>query len=313
MRRAVVLGGGSPLGRRVRKTLDAADAFESVVGIERFPFDDAAANEGLEFLSWAPDHRPFAEYLLKEQIDTVIDCGLVADRNGMHSRPSEADVISTMYVGAAISDERSCVRSWVLASSSAYYAPESYMPLLQREEHELSPSADERATSIADAEEYARSVARKLPYVNVAILRLQEVVGGDCRGPLGSLLARPLVPRVIGFDPPVQFVHVDDAVDALAWAAKGERAGLYNVASDGLLRWGEAIRSVGHQSLPFLPISLSLLEPLLEPVFDRLDVPFVSSSIFALLRYGMAVDIAKIQTAGWHPKADQSRCMAALA
>lgn len=313
MRRAVVLGGGSPLGRRVRKTLDGSDVFESAVGIERYPYDDPKLNEGLEFLSWAPDHRPFAEYLIKEEVDTVIDCGLAPDRNGSRSRPAEADVISTMYVGAAISDERSCVRSWVLASSSAFYTPESYMPLLQREEHGLSASADERATSVADAEEYARSVARKLPYVNVAILRLQEIAGGDCRGPLSALLARPVVPRAIGFDPPVQFLHVDDAVDALMWAAGNERAGLYNVASDGLLRWDEAIRSVGHRALPVLPFSLSLLEPLLEPVFDRLDVPFVSSSIFALLRYGMAVDTAKILEAGWRPKADQARCMASLA
>ncbi len=188
------------------------------------------------------------------------------------------------------------------------------MPLLQREEHEISPSANDDAISIAEAEEYARSVARQLPYINVAILRLQELAGSDCRGPLASLLANPVIPRVIGFDPPIQFLHVDDAVSALSWAALHERAGLYNVASDGMLRWSEVIRGVGHrQGLPILPISFSLLAPVVEPMVERLGIPFVPAAILDLLRYGMALDIAKIIEAGWNPKADQTRCLAALA
>ncbi len=304
-----MLGGGTPLARRVVASLRRKAEVDSAVGIEHHPFSDPAMNEDLEFLSWAPDHRPFAEYLLKEEIDTVIDCGLVADRGGAAKQPSGADVISAMYVGAAIADECSPVRSWILASSSAFYPSKSYMPLLQREEHSVSPAANDRGASIAEAEEYARSLAKRLPHVNVAIMRLQELAGRDCRGPLATILARPLVPRIPGFDPAIQLLHVDDAASALAWAADVELAGLYNVSSASMLRWSEAVRATGHRSFPVVPISFSPLEPLLE----RFEIPFVSSSMFDLLRYGQAIDVEKIAHAGWSPKSDQLECLATLA
>ena len=230
-----VLGGGTPLGRRVVASLRRRAEVDRAVGIEHHPFDDPTKNEDLEFLSWAPDHRPFAEYLLKEEIDTVIDCSLVADRAGAATQPSGADVISAMYIAAALADERSPVRSWVLVSSSAFYPSQSYMPLLQREEHSVSPTASDRGTSIAEAEKYARDLANRLPHVNVAIMRLQELAGRDCRGPLATLLARPFVPQIPGFDPVIQLLHVDDAVSALSWAADVELAGLYNVSSSNML------------------------------------------------------------------------------
>jgi UDP-glucose 4-epimerase len=304
----VVLGGGTPLGRRVVASLRQKADVEWAMGIEHQPFEDPAMNDGLEFLSWAPDHRPFAEYLVKEEIDTVIDCGLVADRGGAATQPSGADVISAMYVGAAIADERSSVRSWILASSSAFYPSESHMPLLQREGHSGETPVDDRGASIAEAEDYARGLAKQLPYLNVAIMRLQELAGRECRGPLATLLARPLVPRILGFDSAIQLLHVDDAVGALSWAAGVELAGLYNVASAGMLRWSEAIEATGHRSIPILPVSTSLVEPLLE----RLAIPFVASSMFNLLRYGQAIDIEKIAHAGWTPENDQLECLATL-
>lgn len=305
----VVLGGGTPLGRRVVDYLRRNVDVDQVVGIEPHPFDDPVMNEDLEFLSWAPDHRPFVEFLVKQEIDTVVDCRLVADRGGAVRQPSGADVISAMYVGAAIADERTSVRSWILASSSAFYPSESYMPLLLLEDRSVTPAANDRGASIAEAEEYARSLARRMPHVNVAILRLQELAGRDCRGPLATLLARPFVPWILGFDSAIQLLHVDDAVNAIAWAAQIELAGLYNVSSASMLRWSEAIDATGHHRFPILPISVSPLEPLLE----RLEIPFVHSSMFDLLRYGQAIDIEKIGYAGWSPKNDQLECLATLA
>ncbi len=309
MRRMIVLGGGTPLGRRVVASLRQNVEVDSAMGIEQHPFDDPAMNEDLEFLSWAQDHRPFAEYLLKQEIDTIVDCGLVADRRGAASQPSGADVISAMYVGAAIADESSTVRSWVLASSSAFYPIGSYMPLLQREDYSVSAADHARGSSIAEAEEYARSLAKRLPHVNVAIMRLQELAGRECRGPLSTILARPLVPRMLGFDPAIQLLHADDAVSALSWAANVELAGVYNVSSAGMLRLGEAVEAVGHRSVPILPISASLFEPLLE----KMGIPFVPASMFDLLRYGQAIDTEKIIHAGWTPVNDQLDCLASLA
>ena len=91
-------------------------------------------------------------------------------------------------------------------------------------------------------------------------------------------------------------------------AAAVELAVVYNVSSRGMLRWTEAIAGTGHRSFPILPISFSAIESLLE----SLEIPFVPSALFDLLRYGQAVGIEKIQCAGWSPSYDQLECLATL-
>ncbi len=308
MRRMVVLGGGTPLGSQVVDTLRKHSSVDRVVGIESRVSDEPRQEEDLKFIPWTRDHRPLAEFLMKEEVDTVVDCSLVADRSGRTGRPSGANVISAMYVGAAIADERSPVRSWVVGSSSAVYPIGSYKPLLQREDRVDSSGGDERSASIAEAEDYARSLAERMPDVNVAILRLQELAGEAVRGPLARLLARPVVPRILGFDPMIQLLHERDAVSALAWAAEVELAGVFNVASSGMVRLGEAIRATGHRSLPVLPVAGLPVEGLL----DWLGIPFVPSALSSLLLYGQALDTEKLARAGWRPESDQLGCLAPL-
>ena len=308
MKRVVVTAGRSPLARSVVERLRGDPAIEQVRGVEARPQKDEQDEGELDFVAFVPDHRPFVEYLEKERIDTVIQCGLVPDRSGLGSKAREADVIATMCLGAAIAQEHSSVRSWILASSSDVYPTASHASLLQRERQKIHPEEESLGASIAEAEEYARDVAHRLPHVNVAILRLQQLVGATIRGPLASLLARDPVPTLVGFDPAIQLLHLEDAASALCFAALEERAGIYNVASRGILHWHEAIRVTGHGRLPLLPVSLPLFEPLLE----RLGLPFVPAQLQDLLRFGHAIDTQKIEAAGWRARYDQRDCLALL-
>lgn len=308
MRRVVVIGATSPLGRRVVEKLRADSGIGLVRGVEvRAPGrDPLPEGDDLDFVPLVPDHRLFADYLEKEGIDTVIQGDLVPDRSGLDARKGEADVIATMCLGAAIGHAGSRVRSWVLASSSAIYPIGSHAPLLQRERQERPREEETPAASIAEAEDYARDLAHRLPHVNVAILRLQQLIGPGVRGPLGSLLARSPVPTLIGFDPAIQLLHLEDAADAIGFVARSELAGVYNVASRGLIHWRDAVRAAGRASLPVLPVRVAGLEPVLE----RLKIPFVPAALMDLLRFGHAIDTTKIERAGWQPRYDQRDCLA---
>jgi len=268
-----------------------------------------ASEPDVDFIPLVPDPRPFAEFLRKECIDTVVQCDLVADRSGAGSHAAEADVIAAMSLGAAIAQEGSAVRSWVIASSTAIYPIASHASLLQTEAQERPREEETFAASIAEAEDYARDVAHRLPHVNVAIMRLQQLVGPDTRGPLANLLAHDPIPVLIGFDPPIQLLHIEDAVSALAFAAHRELAGLYNVASAGVIHWQDAVRATGHSSFPVLPLRISTLEPMLK----RLGIPFAPAELFDLMRFGHAVDVRKLERAGWKPGFDQASSLSHLA
>jgi nucleoside-diphosphate-sugar epimerase len=306
-RRVVVTAGRSPLARRVVAALRASPEIEHARGVEAKERGDEASDD-LDFVSFAPDHRPFVEYLEKERIDTVIQCGLVPDRSGLGLSSGDGDVIGTMCLGAAVGHERCSVRSWVLVSSSAVYPIGSHTALLQRESHTLPREDETLAASIAEAEDYARDVAHRMPHVSVAILRLQQLAGNDVRGPLASLLASSPVPSPIGFDSTIQLLHVDDAASAVAFAARVELAGIYNVASAGVIHWSDAVRATGRASFPVLPAAVAPLEPILE----TLGIPFVPAELLDLLRLGHAVDTEKIERAGWQAEYDQAACLSAL-
>jgi len=304
LRRIIVTEGGSPLGRRVIAALRASPDVDHVRGIEsrpearREPDEEA---EALDVVSFVPDHRFLSEYLEKGQIDTVIQCGLGSQAAGV-------DVIGTLCLAAAIGHRGSPVRSWVVASSSAIYPIDSHSPLLQRESQPLPREDETLAASIAEAEAYARDLAQRMTHVNVAILRLQQLVGPGLRGPLATLLGRPYVPSLIGFDPAIQLLHLEDAASAMAFAAIRELAGVYNVASRGLLHWHDALRVTGHASLPFLPFGFAMAEPLLE----ALGLPFVPVALLDLMRFGHVVDTTKLEREGWRPERDQRSCLSIL-
>ena len=308
MRRIVVTSAGSPLGLAMLAALRAMPGVEQVRGVTSNDKHARPIGEELEVVPYVPDHRPFAEYLEKESIDTVIQCGLVPDRSGIGQVESEADVIATMCLGAAIAQPGSNVRSWVLASSTAIYPVGSHSSLMQVESQELPREEETLASSIAEAEAYARDVAVRLPHVNVAILRLQQLAGAGVHGPLAALLAREPVPIPIGFDATIQLLHLDDAAGALAFAAREELSGVYNVASAGLIHWQDAVRATGHAGFQVLPVAVPLAEPLLE----RLGVPHIPAELIELVRFGHAVDLAKIEASGWHPRKQQREILAEL-
>lgn len=305
-----MLGGGRPLGAHVVAALRRLPKADRVIAIERDAAMADSYDDELALVSWSPDHRAFAEYLRKEEIDTVVDCALVADRTGATRSRSGADVISAMCVGAAVAHADSPVRSWVLASSTAFYPVDSYAPLLYREDATNANGPRPESESIAEAEEYARSVALRRPHVNVATLRLQELVGPGLRGPIASLFTEPSLPRCPGFDPAVQLLHLEDAVGALTFAVEVELAGVYNVASRGLLRWGEVLEARGGGSRTAVPIPLRGGARRLLSAFGFATV---DSSVFDWLRFGNAVDVAKLERAGWLPRRDQDDCLEALA
>lgn len=270
---------------------------------------DTGAESGPAAGRWSSDHGALARVLRDEQIDTVLHCGLAPDRTGHTTTPTGGDVIGTMSLCAAMSDRSLPSRSLVVASSSAVYPIQSYRPLLHREDGETERDESSPAASLLEAEAYAKSLAARSPHVNVAILRLAEPAGPGVHGPLARLLRQAPVPSAIGFDPLVQFLHAEDGVSALLFAARIELAGTYNVASAGAIRWRDAVGVLGKTAVPLVPIPPGPLQPVLR----GLRLPHIPDGLVGLLRFGSAMDTAKFEAAGFAPGFDQRECVEALA
>jgi UDP-glucose 4-epimerase len=305
MRRVLVSGADTPLGRGVLESLRSLDDIERIVGVE--PTATSRWLHGVELVSFEADHRHLFDFISHHEVDTVIHCSLAPDRSGARAQPSEARVIETMRMGASIAREGSPVRAWVIASSSDVYPVSSRAPLMNREDAKLDNEGT-IAASFVEAEGYARDIAERSAHLNVSILRLQQLVGAGIQSPIASLLGQPILPNVIGYDAPLQVLAIEDAVAALVFAAGCELAGIYNVASAGVLRYSEARQVMGRRALPVLPIEAGPLSRLA----DRIGIPHIPDGLLGLMLFGQAIDTSKLGSAGFHPNRDLAGCLESL-
>jgi UDP-glucose 4-epimerase len=307
VKNVLVNGATSVLGRALLCRLRAREEVKLLFGFEHEPSSDWL--DGAELLPFPDDHRGLVALLAEYSIDTVMHCDLAPDRSGSQFAPSEARVIDTMRLGAGIASADGPARSWVIASSSSVYPVSSQAPRLHRETSDLEPGEGTLAASILEAEEYARDVAGRCPHLNVAILRLQHLVGAGVRGPLAALLRQPVIPKVLGFDPSIQMLAIEDAVAALVFAADLELAGVYNLASAGTIRASELADRLGKPSLPVVPLQAGSA---LGGLARRFGVPHVPEGLLDTLCYGHSLDTDKFAIAGFEPRFDQTACLEQL-
>ena len=171
---------------------------------------------------------------LLEGIDVVVHLAGVVDPVPDVALMARVNVEGTRRVldAAASVGARRVVR----ISSATVYGAWANNPLPLTEDAALRPNPDfSPAVQGAEVERLLAEWRGSHPDVTVTTLRSAPVVGpGAERLPARILLGRPPL-RVRGAAAPVQVVHVDDLVSALALAATRDLPGAYNVAADGWL------------------------------------------------------------------------------
>ena len=170
----------------------------------------------------------------------------------------EVNVIGTMQLLAACQKSRS-VTKLVVKSSTAVYGASPKDPALFTEE--LAPHAPPRSgfgKDSAEVEGYVRGFGRRRADVTTTVLRFASLLGPQLETPLSAYFELPVVPTVLGFDPRLQFLHPDDALDGLVHAAVGDHPGTFNVAGIGVMLLSQAIRRAGR---PQLPLPRALVAP----------------------------------------------------
>jgi nucleoside-diphosphate-sugar epimerase len=111
-----------------------------------------------------------------------------------------------------------------------------------------------------------------------------------------------LLPRVQGFDPPVQFVDADDLVEAVRIVAFDRRAhGVYNVAADGWLTSSDVRHLLARPGLR-LPEQVAVGAA---TVLYRLRLLAVPPQALRYLMHPWVVDTARLRALGWAPTASQ--------
>ena len=188
-----------------------------------------------------------AEVLVRERVDTVIHAAFhdVPHRN--LEAAHELEVLGTRALVRAIADnvrrEGSIENVVVLGTTMSYGAWPDNAQYLD-EAAPLRGAAGYAFVADKVAVEAEVAALRARTGLAVAMLRLAPIVGDD-RTLLARLLAPAAVPAVLGTDPLVQLLDVDDLVEAARAAALGRADGAFNVAGEGVLPLSTVIKMSG--------------------------------------------------------------------
>jgi UDP-glucose 4-epimerase len=288
----LVTGVAGDLGRRFAAQLSKSPAVERVIGIDTVP---PRGDLGQADFVRADIRNPvIAKVIVRERVDTVVHTSVAATPAAAGGRTSmkELNVIGTMQLLAAC-QQAPDVRKLVLKSSAAVYGASNRDPAMFTE----GMNAKRLATSgfakdITEVESYTRGFARRRPDVAVTTLRIANVIGPKITSAMTGYFRLPVIPTVLGFNPRLQFLHEQDALDVLEHAAVSEVTGTFNVAGDGILTLNQAVRRLGRPSLPLPGFAVPTFGSAIRQT-RRADF---SPEQVAFLTYGRGLDTTRMRS-----------------
>ncbi|SDI92975.1 UDP-glucose 4-epimerase [Frankineae bacterium MT45] len=299
----LVTGVSRYLGSRLAAQLSADPSVVRVIGVDTTPPSkaDLALLGRTEFMRADIRNPLIAKVIAQAGVETVVHASVTATPHMAGGRTSmkEMNVIGTMQLLAACQKSET-VRRLVVKSTTSVYGSSPHDPAVFTEDLPARrlPSAGYSKDAV-EVEGYVRGFGRRRPDIAVTVLRFANFIGPVIETPLTRYLAMPVVPTALGFDPRIQLLHEDDAIEVLRLAATSDRPGVFNVAGEGTLVLSQAIRRAGRIGLPVPSPAVEFVSRLVRSS-GRVDF---SPEQLQFLVYGRQVDITRLRnTFGYTPR-----------
>ncbi|NUW33663.1 NAD-dependent epimerase/dehydratase family protein [Nonomuraea sp. SMC257] len=302
----LVTGVSRHIGARVASVLAADPDISRVIGVDTVPPPSLTRDGGIslgrtEFVRVDLRSPDIAQVIAAADIDTVVHMSLVSapSRTTGRALMKEHNVIGAMQLLGAC-QRSATVRRVVVRSTTAVYGSSPRDPAVFTEDLEPHDGpVHGYAKDAAEAEGYVRGFARRRPDISVSLLRFANFMGPGVDSPLTRYFTQPVLPTVFGFDPRLQFVHEDDAVEVLRRMATEDHPGTFNVAGAGVLLLSQCARRAGRASMPLLAPAFRMLGD----AARRAGLVDYSPEQVRLMSHGRVVDCSRLEAElGWKPK-----------
>lgn len=255
------------LGRKLIRRLEADPSVERIVAIDvRDPLELARKEgEPLDPATFLARHsrlsahqldltvpgaeRELVEIFRTEGVSSVCHLAFLSNPTHAEELAHELETIGTMYVLHAA--QAAGVFTLTSLSSTMCYGARPDNPAWLTEDHPLrAPTESRFLRDRLDAERQVRRFAEQNPKCATSIVRLGIVLGGGTSSFWARYLGRPVVPKVMGYDPLFQILHADDAARGLYAVLAKRPRGALNLVGRGVLPLSRVIERLGHVALP---------------------------------------------------------------
>lgn len=203
-----------------------------------------------EFYQVDYSRREMADVFKEHQFDSLLHLGRVrvTSRESMSSR-FRLNVFGTRNLLSLA--QKYGVKQFIMVSTYHVYGAHKHNHAHMTEDEPL------RATQIfpelADAVELdhaATTFMWKNRNLKTIVLRPANIIGPSLRNTISELLRSRFAPKLMGYDPLLQFIHERDMAEAIRLCLKNMKSGVYNLAGEGVVSYSRAIELAGGRPVP---------------------------------------------------------------
>jgi len=237
----IVTGICGQLGRRVARLLHRQ---RRVIGIDRRPFPDRPADVEHHQLDLRSGR---VKEIFRDDVSAIVHLGLMRDPR---RDPGEHLVWNVTAAQRLLEHaEQFGIKKVVLLSSANVYGPRPDNPqFLPEEAPLLGAGAFGAIRDLVEVDMAFQAFFWKQPTIETVILRPAHILGTVRNAP-SNYLRLSVAPTLLGFDPMMQVIHVEDLVHALDLAlAEGSR-GIYNLAGPPPVALSRALELMGRRTV----------------------------------------------------------------
>lgn len=286
--RVALTGITGSLGEPLAARLAEEEQIESVVGLSRRPLPSSLREN--------PKIRHVQADILSSQAKTLLDGVDVLIHSAFQAYGRNINELRRTNVEGSIQICRLAlnagVKRIVFISSAAAYGAHADNPVPLPDDAPLRPNPESwYSVHKAEVESWLDGLAETLP--DTAVLRVRPVMVLGPRADLGAeamrRLYRYLVPAFRHNNQLYQFIHIDDAVDAITKATLIGLTGPINLAGPGWLSPAQMANETGGR-LVWLPGFIDRLAPLIH----RLHLSPVGQERSVLARYPLVLGCKRV-------------------
>ncbi len=254
-----------------------------IVGIDRRPFREKPKDIAHHQVDLRK--RKVGEVFRRHRVEALIHLGIMHDPRVPFSEAHSFNILGSHKIFELCVQHG--VKKVVVLSSANVYGPLPDNSNFLTEETPLM--AADRYSEVRDLIEldmYAQSFLWKHPDIETVVLRPVHIVGRTVRNAPSNYLRLERPITVLGFDPMIQLVHMDDVCRAIALALKPGVRGVYNVTGPGEVPLSAVLKELGRRPIP---VPHLLVRTLVRRAFDARLTSFPPGEVDHL-QYLCAVD-----------------------
>lgn len=190
-----------------------------------------------------------ATLLQRARVDTFVHGAFLSHPTHAAEWAHELEDVGTMHVLNACAGVEP--KRFVMISTTLVYGAHPKNPNFLTEEAELRGHRDSRfVNDKVRAERQAQRFAKEHRNVEVCVLRFAPILGPTASNLYTRFFSRPVAPVMMGHDPLMQFVHEQDAANALQRAVDSQATGAFNIVGKGVLPYTTVLALLGRVPVP---------------------------------------------------------------